>query len=119
MTGYGQNGPYEQIAGHDINYIAVAGALDATRERYVLGEDDKERKPIIPGVSIGDIGGALVSVIGILGALYEREHNPEKKGQFVDISMTDSVFFFNPLVARLDPRYTFAVVRRAAHGGRA
>ncbi|MHA2008584.1 MAG: CaiB/BaiF CoA transferase family protein [Promethearchaeota archaeon] len=99
MTGYGQNGPYEQIAGHDINYIAVAGALDATRERYVLGEDDKERKPIVPGVSIGDIGGALVSAIGILGALFEREHNPERKGQYVDISMTDSVFFFNPLVA--------------------
>jgi crotonobetainyl-CoA:carnitine CoA-transferase CaiB-like acyl-CoA transferase len=99
MTGYGQNGPYEQIAGHDINYIAVAGVLDATRERYELGKDDKERRPIVPGVSIGDIGGALVSVIGILGALFEREHNPEKKGQYVDISMTDSVFFFNPLVA--------------------
>ncbi|MFX1324918.1 MAG: CaiB/BaiF CoA transferase family protein [Promethearchaeota archaeon] len=99
MTGYGQDGPYEQIAGHDINYIAVAGVLDATRERYVLGEDDKERRPIPPGVSVGDIGGALVSVIGILGALFEREHNSEKKGQFVDISMTDSVFFFNPLIA--------------------
>lgn len=99
MTGYGQDGPYEQIAGHDINYIAVAGVLDATRERYELGKDDQERRPIAPGVSVGDIGGALVSVIGILGALFEREHNPEKKGQLVDISMTDSVFFFNPLVA--------------------
>ena len=99
MTGYGQDGPYEQIAGHDINYIAVAGVLDATRERYELGKDDKERRPIPPGVSVGDIGGALVSVIGILGALFERENNPEKKGQYVDISMTDSVFFFNPLAA--------------------
>ena len=99
MTGYGQDGPYEQIAGHDINYIAVAGVLDATRERYELGKDDKERRPIPPGVSIGDIGGALVSVIGILGALFERENNPEKKGQYVDISMTDSVFFFNPIAA--------------------
>ncbi|MBY8990852.1 MAG: CoA transferase [Candidatus Lokiarchaeota archaeon] len=99
MTGYGQDGPYEQIAGHDINYIAVAGVLDATRERYELGKDDKERRPIPPGVSVGDIGGALVSVIGILSALFERENNPEKKGQYVDISMTDSVFFFNPLAA--------------------
>ncbi|MFX1279590.1 MAG: CaiB/BaiF CoA transferase family protein [Promethearchaeota archaeon] len=99
MTGYGQDGPYEQIAGHDINYIAVAGVLDATRERYELGKDDIERRPIPPGVSVGDIGGALVSVIGILGALFERDHNPEKKGQYIDISMTDSVFFFNPLAA--------------------
>lgn len=99
MTGYGQDGPYEQIAGHDINYIAVAGVLDATRERYELGKDDKERRPIPPGVSVGDIGGALISAIGILGALFERENNPEKKGQYVDISMTDSVFFFNPLAA--------------------
>ncbi|MFW9873419.1 MAG: CaiB/BaiF CoA transferase family protein [Candidatus Thorarchaeota archaeon] len=99
MTGYGQNGPYEQIAGHDINYIAIAGILDATRERYILGEDDKEREPIMPGVSVADIGGALVSTIGILGALFEREQNPERKGQYIDISMTDSVFFFNPIVA--------------------
>jgi len=99
MTGYGQDGPYEQIAGHDINYIAVAGVLDATRERYELGQDDKERRPIPPGVSVGDIGGALISAIGILGALFERESNPGKKGQYVDISMTDSVFFFNPLAA--------------------
>ena len=122
MTGYGQDGPYEQIAGHDINYIAVAGVLDATRERYELGKDDIERRPIPPGVSVGDIGGALVSVIGILGALFEREHNPEKKGQYIDISMTDSVFFFNPLAAaakfvrdlRKEPQES---VKRAKTGG--
>ena len=99
MTSYGQYGPYEQQAGHDINYIGFSGILDATRERYVFGKDDQERKPIIPGVAPADIGGALVAAIGILGALFEREQNPERKGQFVDISMTDSVFSFLPMEA--------------------
>ena len=99
MTGYGQYGPYEQQAGHDINYISISGILDATRHRQVSGKEDQERKPIIPGVSIADIGGALVAVIGIFGALFERENNPERKGQFVDISMTDSVFSFLPIEA--------------------
>ena len=99
MTGYGQYGPYEQKAGHDINYIGISGILDATRERAVFGKEDQERPPIVPGLSPADIGGALVAAIGILSALFEREHNPERKGQFVDISMTDSVFFFQPIVA--------------------
>ena len=99
MTGYGQYGPYEQKAGHDINYIGISGILDATRERSVFGKKDQERRPIIPGISPADIGGALVAAIGILGALFEREQNPDRKGQFVDISMTDSVFFFQPIVA--------------------
>ena len=99
MTGYGQNGPYEQKAGHDINYIGISGILDATRERAVFGKEDQERPPIVPGLSPADIGGALVAAIGILSALFEREQNPERRGQFVDISMTDSTFFFQPIVA--------------------
>ena len=99
MTGYGQYGPYEQKAGHDINYLATSGILDATRERSVFGKEDQERPPIVPGLSPADIGGALVAAIGILSAVIEREQNSERKGQFVDISMTDSVFFFQPLVA--------------------
>ncbi|MHA1104303.1 MAG: CaiB/BaiF CoA transferase family protein [Promethearchaeota archaeon] len=99
MTGYGQYGPYEQQAGHDINYISISGILDATRQRHVFGKDDQERRPIIPGISTADIGGALIATIGIFGALFERENNPERKGQFVDISMTDSVFSFLPIEA--------------------
>jgi len=99
MTGYGQYGPYEQKAGHDINYIGISGILDATRERNVFGKEDQERPPIVPGLSPADIGGALIAAIGILSAVIEREQNPERKGQFVDISMTDSVFFFQPIVA--------------------
>ncbi|MHA1915232.1 MAG: CaiB/BaiF CoA transferase family protein [Promethearchaeota archaeon] len=99
MTGYGQNGPYKQLAGHDINYIGISGILDATRVRAIYGKEDQERPPLVPGLSPADIGGALVAAIGILGALFEREQNPERKGQFVDISMTDSTFFFQPIVA--------------------
>ncbi|MFX0003730.1 MAG: CaiB/BaiF CoA transferase family protein [Candidatus Hodarchaeota archaeon] len=99
LTGYGQYGPYEQIAGHDLNYIGICGILDLNRERKVYGDEFQERKPINPGVQVADIGGGLVSAIGILGAIIERERNPERKGQYIDISMTDSVFSFMPLVA--------------------
>jgi len=99
LTGYGQYGPYEQIAGHDLNYIGICGILDLNKERLVNGDNAKERKPLNPGVQVADIGGGLVSAIGILGAIIEREKNPDKKGQFIDISMTDCVFSFMPLVA--------------------
>lgn len=83
MTGYGQYGPYEQVAGHDINYIGICGILDQTRERFVFVKEDMERRPIIPGIQAGDIGGALVCAIGILSAIIERENNPERKGQYM------------------------------------
>ncbi|MFW9901631.1 MAG: CaiB/BaiF CoA transferase family protein, partial [Candidatus Thorarchaeota archaeon] len=99
LTGYGQYGPYEQIAGHDLNYIGICGILEMNKERAVYDDNTKERKPINPGVQVADIGGGLVSAIGILGAIIEREKNPERKGQFIDVSMTDCVFSFMPLVA--------------------
>jgi crotonobetainyl-CoA:carnitine CoA-transferase CaiB-like acyl-CoA transferase len=99
LTGYGQNGPYEQIAGHDLNYIGMCGILDLNKERSVYGKESQERKPLPPGVQVADIGGGLVSVIGILGAIIERENHPERKGQYIDVSMTDSVFSFIPWIA--------------------
>ena len=99
LTGYGQNGPYEQIAGHDLNYIGICGILDLNKERMVYDNESQERKPIVPGVQAADIGGGLVSAIGILGAIIERDNSPKRKGQFIDIAMTDCVFSFMPLVA--------------------
>ena len=99
LTGYGQNGPYEQIAGHDLNYIGICGILNLNRERLIFGQEEKERIPIVPGIQAADIGGGLVSAIGILGAIIERGNNPNKKGQYIDISMTDSVFSFMPMAA--------------------
>ncbi|MFX0041309.1 MAG: CaiB/BaiF CoA transferase family protein [Candidatus Hodarchaeota archaeon] len=99
LTGYGQNGPYEQIAGHDLNYIGICGILHLNKERRIIGREDKDRFPIVPGIQAADIGGGLVSTISILGAIIERDNNPEKRGQFIDISMTDSVFSFMPMAA--------------------
>lgn len=80
ITGYGQTGPYRDVAGHDANYLSVAGVLD------LIGE--KEGAPCIPGFQIADIaGGGMYGVIGILLALYAREKTG--KGQYIDISMTD------------------------------
>ena len=99
LTGYGQYGPYEQYAGHDLNYIGICGILDLNKKREFNGEKNQERKPVLPGVQAADIGGGLVSTIGILGALIERDKNPNKEGQYVDISMTDCVFSFMPMAA--------------------
>lgn len=102
LTGYGQYGPYEQIAGHDLNYVGLCGILDLNRERKPFGKNDQERKPIVPGIQAADIGGGLVSVISILGAIIEREKNKDKKGQHIDVSMTDCVFSFMPMAAAFE-----------------
>jgi len=99
LTGYGQNGPYEQLPGHDLNYISMCGILKQNRPRDGYGGKEEDRVPIVPGIQAADIGGALVCAIGILGAIIEREHNSERKGQYVDISMLDSVFSFMPMTA--------------------
>lgn len=99
LTGYGQDGPYEQVAGHDLNYIGICGILELNKERTIFGKETQKKNPIVPGVQAADIGGGLVSVIAIQGALIERENNPERKGQYLDISMTDSVFSFMPMAA--------------------
>jgi len=99
LTGYGQNGPYEQVAGHDLNYIGICGILDLNKDRKQHGKEKELRTPMNPGVQVADIGGGLVAAIGILGAIVEREGNAERKGQFIDIAMTDSVFSFIPMIA--------------------
>ena len=102
LTGYGQYGPYEGIAGHDLNYIGICGILELNKERGFYANKSQERKPLVPGVQAADIGGGLVSVIGILGALMERNKNPERRGQYIDVSMTDCVFSFMPMAAAFE-----------------
>lgn len=83
ITGYGQTGPYRDVAGHDVNYLSVAGVLDQ------IGYPD--RPPVIPGIQIADMaGGGMNAVIGILLALHAR--HTTGKGQYIDISMTDGSF---------------------------
>ncbi len=80
MTGWGQQGPYSSMAGHDINYIGLVGALDA------VGEPGS--RPVPPLNLVGDYGGgALYLTLGILAALVERERSGA--GQVVDAAMID------------------------------
>src|SRR5262249_34811283 len=66
ISGYGQDGPYRDRAGHDLDYIALAGVLGMS------GPPD--RAPQVPGVQIADIGGgALWAVVGVCAALFARE----------------------------------------------
>src|SRR5574341_955024 len=79
ISGYGQNGPKKEKALHDLNCIAVSGALSITGEGA----------PAIPGIQIADTISALFSVISILTAYIAR--GKTSQGQFIDVSMTDGL----------------------------
>lgn len=82
ITGYGQNGPYADEAAHDINFIGYAGILAST--------GTPSSGPIIPAPQLGDVaGGAYMSIIACLSALWSREKTG--RGQRVDVSMLDGV----------------------------
>lgn len=82
ITGYGQDGPYRELAGHDVNYISTGGA------QGILGEPG--RRPIVPTNIIADYAaGGMHAAIGILAALLARERTG--RGQHVDIAMLDGV----------------------------
>ena len=84
MTGYGQSGPLAQVAGPDINYIALAGALHA------VGGAGQGSGPVPPLNLVGDYGGgALYLTVGVLAALFERQRSG--RGQVVDAAMVDGV----------------------------
>lgn len=82
ISGYGQDGPYSQLPGHDANYISIGGALG------LIGQAGGP--PIIPLNFVADwAGGSLFSTIAILIALMARHRTD--KGQYIDMSMTDGV----------------------------
>lgn len=84
ISGYGQTGPDRLKAGHDLDYIARAGAL-------AYGGEPGGR-PAMPGAQMGDISGSLFGLIGLFAALYERQRTGQ--GRFVDISMTETAMAF-------------------------
>jgi crotonobetainyl-CoA:carnitine CoA-transferase CaiB-like acyl-CoA transferase len=91
ITGYGQDAPKRQSAGHDMNYLGLVGLLGLTGERG--------GPPVQAAGQIADIGGgALMAAIGILAALRERDQ-VSGEGQFVDISMSDGALSWLALVA--------------------
>jgi crotonobetainyl-CoA:carnitine CoA-transferase CaiB-like acyl-CoA transferase len=86
ISGYGQDGPYRDKVGHDINYLGYAGVLGVSGAAG--------GPPTVMPVQVADIGGgALMAVIGILSAIMAREHTG--RGQFVDISMMDGSIAWN------------------------
>jgi crotonobetainyl-CoA:carnitine CoA-transferase CaiB-like acyl-CoA transferase len=88
ITGYGQTGPYKDRAGHDINYLALAGLASYT------GRTDSGPLPL--GMQVADIaGGSLHGVIGLLAAVIARQQTGQ--GQHLDVSMTDCVFSLNAM----------------------
>jgi len=82
ISGYGQDGPYRDLVGHDINYMGYAGALSVTGPR--------DGPPLMPGVQVADIGGgSILAAFAIAAALYHRRQSG--RGQFIDAAMTDGV----------------------------
>lgn len=84
LTGWGQDGPYADRAGHDINYIAIAGSLG------VVGNEE----PVPPLAMVGDLaGGSLVTAFGIVAALFER--TVTGRGQVIDSAIADGAALLN------------------------
>ena len=90
MTGWGQEGPWSQVAGHDMNYIAISGAL------HGLGQDPG--RPHFPSNLLGDFGGgSTYLVIGILAALLEARLSGQ--GQVVDAAIVDGTAHLNAMTS--------------------
>jgi crotonobetainyl-CoA:carnitine CoA-transferase CaiB-like acyl-CoA transferase len=84
ITGFGQTGPYAQRAGHDVNYLSLAGVM--------VGLKDVDSRPVAPWITVADMVSGPVAAVGILGAVSAARETGE--GRFVDVSMLDSVLAF-------------------------
>jgi len=91
LTGFGQTGAYHKMAGHDINYIAISGALST------FGR--KDENPIFPVNVLGDFaGGGMLCAMGILLALVERQRSG--LGQIVDAAMVEGAAYLSAFLFR-------------------
>jgi crotonobetainyl-CoA:carnitine CoA-transferase CaiB-like acyl-CoA transferase len=89
LSGFGQDGPYAQAPGHDLNYLAIAGILDLTK--------CSQGHPAIIGTQIADLATAWNATIGILIALIHRERTG--KGQYIDVSYLDCAIALHWILA--------------------
>ena len=80
LSGWGQDGPYVEKSGHDLNYVALGGIQGSTRTPHPLG------------AQIADVGTSYVGVMGICAALFKRERTGE--GDYVDVSLFESAMPF-------------------------
>lgn len=81
LSGYGQGGPYRERAGHDINYIALAGLLGLTGQR--------DGPPVPPAVQVADLGGGMMAALSILAGVLAARGTGQ--GRYIDVSMFDLV----------------------------
>ena len=82
ITGYGQDGPYKNISGHDLNYQGISGLLSLTEHLQARAD--------LSGIPLADIAGGMFAAISILTALIKREKSG--RGQYIDVSMAAGVF---------------------------
>jgi crotonobetainyl-CoA:carnitine CoA-transferase CaiB-like acyl-CoA transferase len=98
ISGYGQTGPWRERPGHDVNYVAAAGAL-AFPGQWL-------KAPARSSLAIADMAGGSFAAIAVLAALHER--NQSGKGAQLDLSLFESAFFWaamrHSLDAKVDPR---------------
>lgn len=105
-SGYGQDGPHAQWAGHDLNYLGVGGFLDCTGRR-------EHGQPPIPGATVADsAGGGMHAVIAILAALVRRSSTGE--GAYLDVSVADGVLVLMALA--VDEYLAVGTVPAPGHG---
>jgi len=107
ISGYGQEGPYSNLPGHDLNYVAMSGMLGCFK--------DTEGNLVTPGIAIGDLSSGMFAVIGIMAALAAREKTG--CGQFVDVSMFDGlVSWMSTLLGNYFAKAPFDVMDDAGYG---
>ena len=106
LSGYGQTGPYRDLPGSDITYLAMSGVLD------LIGEVD--RPPDIPLNLIADYGGAMHGAAGILMALYARGQSC--RGQHVDASLLDATLSMLAASPLMVPFFDGGVTPRRGQG---
>lgn len=80
LSGYGHSGPYRDRAGHDLNYLALAGILKINSAR--------DAAPVLPAVQIADLAGGMSAALQIVAALVEREHTGV--GTYLDVALFDA-----------------------------
>jgi len=94
ISGYGQTGPWRERPGHDVNYVAAAGAL-AFPGQWL-------KAPSRSSLAIADMGGGSFAAIAILAALHERDKTG--KGASLDLSLFEAAFFWAAMRHGLDPK---------------
>lgn len=96
LTGFGQDGPLAQLPGHDVNYLAAAGAISLSGRP---GEGPSHSF----GLPAADLCGAMYGMSAILAALYQREHSG--RGQYLDIAIADCVaHWMNPRIGHFSEK---------------